>query len=106
MSTSTESLDVPLRFERTRRLLRSPEAAFGAAVVLLAVLAALLAPWIAPYDPSLQDIGHRLQPPSAAHWLGTDGLGRDLLSRLIYGARPTLGLVALVVMVLVVVGSP
>jgi peptide/nickel transport system permease protein len=104
MSTSTESLDVPLRFERTCRLLRSPEAAFGAAVVLLAVLVALLAPWIAPYDPSLQDIGHRLQPPSAAHWLGTDGLGRDLLSRLIYGARPTLGLVALVVILTVPIG--
>jgi len=104
MSTATESLDVPLRFERTRRLLRSPAAAFGAAVVLLAVLVALLAPWIAPYDPSLQDIGHRLQPPSAAHWLGTDGLGRDLLSRLIYGARPTLGLVALVVILTVPIG--
>jgi peptide/nickel transport system permease protein len=104
MSTSTESLEVPLRFERARRLLRSPEATFGAAVVLLAVLVALLAPWIAPFDPSLQDIGQRLQPPSAAHLLGTDGLGRDLLSRLIYGARPTLGLVALVVVLTVPIG--
>jgi len=104
MSFSTESLEVPLRFERTLRLLRSPEAAFGAAVVLLAVLVALFAPWIAPFDPSVQDIGHRLQPPSMTHLLGTDGLGRDLLSRLIYGARPTLGLVALVVVLTVPIG--
>ena len=104
MSSATETLEVPLRFERTRRLLRSPEAAFGTAVVLLAVLVALFAPWMAPFDPSLQDIGHRLQPPAAAHLLGTDGLGRDLLSRLIYGARPTLGLVALVVVLTVPIG--
>jgi peptide/nickel transport system permease protein len=104
MSTPAESLEVPLRFERTRRLLRSPAATFGAVVVLLAVLVAVLAPWIAPFDPSLQDIGQRLQPPSAAHLLGTDGLGRDLLSRLIYGARPTLGLVALVVVLTVPIG--
>jgi peptide/nickel transport system permease protein len=104
MSSSTESLEVPLRFERTRRLLRSPEAAFGAVVVLLAVLVALFAPWIAPFDPSVQDIGHRLQAPSVTHLLGTDGLGRDLLSRLIYGARPTLGLVALVVVLTVPIG--
>jgi peptide/nickel transport system permease protein len=104
MSTSTEFLEVPLRFERTRRLLGSPAAAFGAVVVSIAVLVALLAPWIAPFDPSLQDIGQRLQPPSAAHLLGTDSLGRDLLSRLIYGARPTLGLVALVVVLTVPIG--
>jgi peptide/nickel transport system permease protein len=104
MSYSTESLEVAPRFERTRSLFRSPAAAFGAVVVLLIVLVALFAPWIAPFDPLLQDIGHRLQPPSAEHLLGTDGLGRDLLSRLIYGARPTLGLVALVVILTVPIG--
>jgi peptide/nickel transport system permease protein len=85
-------------------MIRSREATIGGAIVLLIVLAALLAPWVAPFDPALQDIGHRLQPPSAQHLLGTDGLGRDLLSRLIYGARPTLGLVALVVILTVPVG--
>jgi peptide/nickel transport system permease protein len=104
MSASPEFLEVPLRFERTRRLLRSPAATFGAVVVLIAVLVAVFAPWLAPFDPSLQDIGQRLQPPSAVHLLGTDGLGRDLLSRLIYGARPTLGLVALVVILTVPIG--
>jgi peptide/nickel transport system permease protein len=77
---------------------------FGAIVILILVLMALGAPWITPYDPLQQDIGARLQPPTAAHLLGTDGLGRDLLSRLVYGTRPTLTLVMLVAAVMVPVG--
>ena len=69
----------------------------GLGVVLFAVLVAVAGPWLAPWDPLLQDIAHRLAPPSPQHILGTDGLGRDILSRLIYGVRPTLGLVALVI---------
>lgn len=69
---------------------------FAASALALVTLAALAAPWLAPYDPLLQDIGRRLAPPSAMHLLGTDGLGRDLLSRLLYGARATLGLTGLV----------
>jgi peptide/nickel transport system permease protein len=65
---------------------------------------ALAAPWIAPHDPLLQDLGNRLRPPTMGHILGTDGLGRDILSRLIYGARPTLGLVALVAALMVPIG--
>jgi peptide/nickel transport system permease protein len=76
----------------------------GAGVVLLVVIVALAAPWIAPHDPLLQDLGNRLRPPMTGHILGTDGLGRDLLSRLIYGARPTLGLVALVAALMVPIG--
>jgi len=76
----------------------------GAAVVALVLGTALAAPWIAPYDPLAQDVADRLQPSSARHWLGTDGLGRDVLSRLIYGARPTLGLVALVALLMVPIG--
>ncbi|HEY6348753.1 MAG TPA: ABC transporter permease [Candidatus Angelobacter sp.] len=61
----------------------------GAGMVLVAifVLFALFAPWIAPEDPAAIDLPLRLQPPSAAHWFGTDELGRDILSRVIYGAR-------------------
>ena len=61
----------------------------GAGMVLVAifVLFALFAPWIAPQDPAFIDLPSRLQPPSAAHWFGTDELGRDILSRVIYGAR-------------------
>ena len=77
--------------------LRSPAAVIGATVLLVLVLMALFAPWLAPKDPLQQDIALRLRPPGPGHWLGTDNLGRDLLSRVIYGARPTLG-IALVVM--------
>jgi peptide/nickel transport system permease protein len=68
----------------------------GIAIVAVVVISAVLAPFIAPYDPTLQETVNRLAAPSARHWLGTDGFGRDLLSRLIYGARPTLLIVVLV----------
>ena len=97
MNSASESLN-------TQRALRSPTASFGSIVLILLVLMAVAAHWIAPYDPLLQDIGARLEPPTAAHLLGTDGLGRDLLSRLIYGVRPTLTLVALVAAVMVPTG--
>ena len=61
---------------------------FAAAVFLL--LAALLAPWIAPADPAAQNLPARLEAPSRAHWMGTDELGRDTLSRTLYGARVSL----------------
>jgi peptide/nickel transport system permease protein len=80
-----------------RRGLRSPAAVIGAMFLLLCVLVAVFAPWLAPKDPLQQDIAMRLRPPGAGHWLGTDALGRDILSRLIYGARPTLGISALVI---------
>src|SRR5215471_11008743 len=69
---------------------RRPLGAIGAVVVVLMVLVALTAPLIAPYDPLAVDFGAMLAPPSAAHWLGTDSFGRDVLSRLIYGSRTAL----------------
>lgn len=62
------------------------------AIVLVAgfLVTAAFAPWLAPYSPLKIDVLHKLQPPSAAHWFGTDHLGRDLLSRVIYGARTAL----------------
>jgi peptide/nickel transport system permease protein len=59
----------------------------GAAIVLFWIAVALLAPLIAPSDPIVQDLSQTLQPPSWAHWLGTDNFGRDILSRLIWGTR-------------------
>ncbi len=70
---------------------------FAAAALLL--LSALLAPWIAPADPAAQDLPSRLESPSRAHWMGTDELGRDTMSRTLYGAR-----VSLLVAVSVVLG--
>jgi len=72
------------------RLWRKPS--FGLAVVFLVVLSliAIFAPVLAPYDPIKQNLANALAPFSSQHWLGTDDLGRDVLSRMIWGARPTL----------------
>ncbi len=76
----------------------------GAGLAALLVLVALLAPLIAPYDPAAIALTERLQGPSAAHWLGTDHLGRDILSRLMHGASVSLGAVAVVLVLIVVFG--
>ncbi|MBB6114273.1 peptide/nickel transport system permease protein [Rahnella inusitata] len=76
----------------------------GTVLVVILVLTALLAPWLAPFDPNIQHIELRLLPPSHTHWLGTDGFGRDLLSRVVYGARPTLLLVSLILLLTIPVG--
>ena len=66
---------------------RNPLAVAGVALVLVFVAFAVLAPWLAPHDPAKIELAARLAPPSASHWFGTDELGRDTLSRIIYGAR-------------------
>ncbi len=76
----------------------------GLGIVLALVVAAALAPALAPYSPYAQDLAARLRAPSPAHWLGTDELGRDILSRLLHGARVTLLIVALVVVIVGPVG--
>ena len=62
----------------------------GVIICLAWILAAILAPVIAPYDPIVQDLGVRLNPPSGDHWFGTDNFGRDIFSRVIYGGRYSL----------------
>ena len=73
-----------------RRLLRRKSAVFGFAVIVLFVLAAVFAPLIAPYDPTQQSWGAIRKAPSLQHWFGTDESGRDLFSRVIFGARASL----------------
>ncbi len=75
---------------RRRWLRRYGLASLGAAVILVWGLVALLAPIIAPDPPAVVDVANRLKPPSELHWLGTDVLGRDVFSRLLYGARTSL----------------
>ncbi len=78
------------RAEFWRRLAKKPLAVAGGLVVLLMATVAILAPVLAPYDPNALDFSAQLAGPSAAHWLGTDDLGRDVLSRMMYGARISL----------------
>jgi peptide/nickel transport system permease protein len=73
-----------------KALRANPLATAGLVLVIAFVLCALLAPWIAPRDPAFIELPARLAGPSAAHWLGTDELGRDILSRLLFGARISL----------------
>ena len=72
------------------RLTRNKAAMFGAFILLILIMSAALAPWIAPYSYSFQNLELGASPPSADHILGTDVLGRDLLSRILYGARISL----------------
>ncbi|WP_417510166.1 dipeptide/oligopeptide/nickel ABC transporter permease/ATP-binding protein [Microbacterium sp.] len=89
---------------RTPSLLKQPVAAVSLAIIVVVSLAAALAPWIAPQDPLKQSLSERLQGPSAEHLLGTDTLGRDVLSRLIWGGQPTLTGVLVAVLVFTFVG--
>ncbi len=73
-----------------RALGRNRLAIVGGVIVVVLVALAVLAPFIAPWDPHRPDVRKILEPPSARHWLGTDGLGRDVLSRMLYGARVSL----------------
>src|SRR5213596_827888 len=79
-----------LRLATRAPILANPLNVVALALIAVFAFCALFAPVIAPYDPLLQDLGSRLMPPSAAHWLGTDSLGRDIASRILYGARISL----------------
>jgi peptide/nickel transport system permease protein len=74
-----------------RRFTKEKTAVFGLLVILLFALLAVFAPVLAPFDPLAQDIPNGLAPPSSEHWMGTDKLGRDIFSRMLYGARISLG---------------
>ncbi|MFP7572006.1 ABC transporter permease [Marivita sp. S2033] len=80
-------------------LLRNPLAVAGALIIGLLIVTAIAAPMIAPESPVGQNLSNRLLPPSADHWMGTDELGRDIFSRVIYGSRITLMIVALVAVI-------
>jgi peptide/nickel transport system permease protein len=88
-----------------RRLLRSQRASVGLAILICVFLVALFAPWLAPYDPLEQHLLERRQPPSVQHPLGLDELGRDNLSRIIYGTRLSLQVGSATVLLAVVVGG-
>jgi peptide/nickel transport system permease protein len=95
----------PPQSKRRRWLRRYGLAASGALIVLIWILAAAFAPLITRYAPAIVDVTIRLKPPSSAHWLGTDALGRDVFTRLIYGARISLFTGIVVVLVSAVFGT-
>lgn len=88
-----------------RRLFRRPLVVVAFALLLAILAVALLAPWLSPFNPMKMDILGRLKPPSAAHWFGTDEFGRDVLSRIMLGARLSLLVGLLVVIVATVLGT-
>jgi peptide/nickel transport system permease protein len=83
---------------------RNPLALVGLVIVVVLLGIALVAPWLAHGLPSSQDLTQRLRPPSATYWFGSDELGRDIYTRILYGARITLGIVALVVVIVAPIG--
>jgi peptide/nickel transport system permease protein len=91
-------------WRQARLLARNPLAMVGLAILVVLVIVAAFAPWIAPYPPDQGVLTARLRPPSAIHWMGTDELGRDILSRVIHGARITLTIVLLVAVIAAPVG--
>lgn len=108
--TGLAAANDPLLRERTavpawRRLLGNRRIAIGVGVLLVMYLIGLLAPWLAPADPNAQILLDRLKPPSAAHPLGTDSLGRDILSRAIWATRITLSVSLVAMLITIVVGA-
>jgi len=84
--------------------LRSPKGAISGAWLLGVIFCAVFAPWLTSYDYDVQNLPGAFQPPSAAHWLGTDEFGRDLLTRLFYGARTSLSVSAIAIGISVLAG--
>ncbi|HKC91001.1 MAG TPA: nickel transporter permease [Candidatus Limnocylindria bacterium] len=94
-----------MRLAARAPILANPLNLLALALIAVFALCALFAPVIAPYDPLVQDLAQRLRPPSPEHWLGTDSLGRDIASRILYGARISLIIGVVVVASAGVVGT-
>ena len=106
--TESPSSRMQARLGRSYRvflaLLKNPLAVIGALIIIVLVMLAVFAPWFATHSPYTGQLTARLQPPSAEYWLGTDELGRDIWSRIVYGARITLMIVLLVAAISAPVG--
>jgi peptide/nickel transport system permease protein len=106
-AATSQTTALPRRKRRgIAKFMRNRAAVFGAALVLLIVLMAVFAPWLSHYDPVQASFMTVRQAPSAVHWFGTDELGRDVLSRLLWGARASLLAGVVSVGIAVVIGVP
>lgn len=101
MSTATQR-----RLDIARRVFSRTGAQLSAGFLVITILTAFIAPWLLPIDPLAQDLAATLEPPGAQYWFGADELGRDILSRVIYGARTSLITAAGAVTIAAVVGIP
>ena len=93
------------RWESFKRLIQNNTAKAGLFLLAVFLLTAIFAPGLAPYDPDEQDLSMALHPPSFKHPLGTDEFGRDILSRIVYGARPTLAIVLTATVIGLIIGG-
>ena len=100
-----EDRPVGLWTDALRRMRHSPAALIGGTIVGFFVLMAILAPFLAPYDPRIGNLADSYLPPNAEHWFGTNVQGQDVLSRIIFGSRLTLGIAVLSVVLGVTVGA-
>jgi peptide/nickel transport system permease protein len=103
--TVVEDKPIGLWADAFRRMRRSPAAIIGGAIVGFMVFVAVFAPFLAPYDPLRGNLSDSFLPPSPQHWMGTNIQGQDVLSRIIWGARLTLGIAVLSVTLGVIVGG-
>ncbi len=104
-ANAADYVETPAR-RAWRRLVRRRGAMVGLAVIILVILVAAFAPLVAPYDPAAQSWSAVRKAPSAAYWLGTDEVGRDLLSRIIFGARASLSAGVISVGIAIAIGVP
>src|SRR5262245_54640749 len=104
-ASRAETIESPAR-RALRRLRRRKGAMFGLVVIAIFVALALFAPLISPYDPAAQSWSAVRKAPSALHWFGTDDVGRDILARVIYGARASLLAGVISVGIALLVGVP
>src|ERR1700738_3546836 len=104
-ATQDEGVETPAS-RATRRLLRRKGAMLGLAIIAVFVAIAVLSPLISPYDPQQQTWSAVRKAPSALHWFGTDDVGRDVLARVIYGARASLLAGVISVAIAILVGLP
>lgn len=93
------------RFELLGKVMQNKKAKYSFVLLFIIILLGIIGPWIAPYDPLESNYEAFLQEPSAEYWLGTDSIGRDLLSRLLHGARVTLTVAVMSVAITVVLGT-
>ena len=94
MTTLAPTLEyaIPVRRHPVAQFIaHQPLGAGGLVFIVVMALAAIFAPWVTPYDPLAVDYGSMLAAPSWQHWMGTDSFGRDVMTRVIYGARTEIG---------------